>query len=179
MLEQSPIKLPEPWLRGTYSDLPVVVRAVVHALELAKEDMGRWCGDLTNEEMNARPLGLEPVSFQILHLVRSLDRLLTYAEGNQLSAKQMEQLKSEADGKATREAVFAELNTCFQAAMTRVAQFSDADLDDARGVGRKQLPTTVGGLLIHIAEHTQRHVGQVVTTTKAVRSITIDAVIET
>jgi uncharacterized damage-inducible protein DinB len=179
MLEQSAMKLPEPWLRGTHSDLPVVMRAVVHALELAKEDVERWCGDLTDEEMNARRLGLAPVSFQLLHLVRSLDRLLTYAEGNQLSAKQMEQLKSETEGKATREEVFAELNSCFQAAMTRVLQFSDAHLDDARGVGRKQLPTTVGGLLIHIAEHTQRHIGQVVTTTKAVRSITVDGVIET
>jgi len=35
-------------------------------------------------------------------------------------------------------------------------------------VGRAMLPSTVGGLLIHCAEHTQRHVGQAVTTAKVV-----------
>jgi len=30
------------------------------------------------------------------------------------------------------------------------------------------LPTTVGGLLVHVADHTQRHVGQAVTTAKIV-----------
>jgi len=30
------------------------------------------------------------------------------------------------------------------------------------------LPTTVGGLLVHVADHTQRHVGQAVTTAKVI-----------
>ena len=42
-------------------------------------------------------------------------------------------------------------------------------LSDARGVGRKQLPTTVIGLLVHAAEHTQRHVGQATTVLRVVR----------
>jgi len=33
-------------------------------------------------------------------------------------------------------------------------------------VGRRKLPTTVVGLLIHLAEHTQRHLGQAITTAK-------------
>jgi uncharacterized damage-inducible protein DinB len=41
-----------------------------------------------------------------------------------------------------------------------------ATLGDARTVGRKRLPTTVIGLLTHIAEHTQRHVGQAIVTAK-------------
>ncbi|MGH7447553.1 MAG: DinB family protein, partial [Longimicrobiales bacterium] len=40
-----------------------------------------------------------------------------------------------------------------------------------RGVGRAQLPSTVIGLLFHIAEHTQRHTGQVITTAKIVRRL--------
>jgi hypothetical protein len=35
-------------------------------------------------------------------------------------------------------------------------------------VGKKRLPTTVGGLLVHIAEHAQRHVGEAITTAKVV-----------
>ena len=42
---------------------------------------------------------------------------------------------------------------------------------DARFVGRKQLPTTVLGLLVHIAEHTQRHLGQAITIAKVVRDL--------
>jgi len=53
-------------------------------------------------------------------------------------------------------------------AKARVRAFSPANYDEFRGIGRKQLPTTVGGLLIHCAEHTSRHVGQAVTTAKVV-----------
>lgn len=49
-------KAPEPWLRGTGGELPAIPRAVVHALELASEDIDRWCGGLTDEEINARPV---------------------------------------------------------------------------------------------------------------------------
>jgi uncharacterized damage-inducible protein DinB len=37
-------------------------------------------------------------------------------------------------------------------------------------VGKKQLPTSVGGLLVHLADHTQRHVGQIVTTAKVLKA---------
>ena len=46
-----------------------------------------------------------------------------------------------------------------------------ANFDTFRGVGRKQLPTSIGGALIHVADHTQRHVGQVVTTAKVIRGM--------
>jgi hypothetical protein len=41
-------------------------------------------------------------------------------------------------------------------------------MEEERQVGKKQLPTTVGGLLVHVADHTQRHVGQAITTSKIV-----------
>ena len=87
--------LPEPWLRGTLAEVPPVQRAVLHALELAEEDMKRWCGDLTDEQFNASPSGLPSVAFQFRHIARSLDRLLTYAEGGSLSGEQLAKLKSE------------------------------------------------------------------------------------
>jgi uncharacterized damage-inducible protein DinB len=36
----------------------------------------------------------------------------------------------------------------------------------SRGVGRKELPSTVLGLLFHAAEHTMRHTGQLIVTVK-------------
>ena len=40
-----------------------------------------------------------------------------------------------------------------------------------RTVGRQALPTNVIGLLFHLAEHTQRHTGQVITTAKIVQEL--------
>ena len=71
----------EPWLRGAETDVPAIARAVLHALQLADEDLRKWCGSLSDAEMNTRPAGAAPVAFHIRHLARSLDRLLTYAEG--------------------------------------------------------------------------------------------------
>lgn len=39
-------------------------------------------------------------------------------------------------------------------------------LTEPRAVGRKQLPSTVMGLLFHAAEHVQRHVGQLLVTVR-------------
>src|ERR1700689_3735212 len=98
-------KIVEPWLRGTLSNVEPVRRAVLHALELAEEDVEEWCGGLSEEEMFARPCGLPPVAFQLRHVVRSLDRLLTYAEGEQLSGDQIAALKSEMDAGSAAEAL--------------------------------------------------------------------------
>ena len=99
---------PEPWLRGTLSEVPAVARGVLHALELAQEDVNCWCELLSEDDLNARPFELPPIAFHLRHVARSLDRLLAYAEGNQLSAEQIAALKSEIDPCAGREALFAE-----------------------------------------------------------------------
>jgi uncharacterized damage-inducible protein DinB len=157
---------PEPWLSGTHGDLPAAIRAVVHALELAKEDVDLWCGPLNDEQLNARPGEIAPVAFHLRHIVRSLDRLLTYAEGKQLSADQIAALKTELDAGATHEDLFREFHVGMDDAERRVRAFAGSNLEEARGVGKKMLPTSVGGLLVHCADHTQRHVGQAVVTAK-------------
>src|SRR5580693_1686836 len=48
----------EPWLRGTLTEVGAVQRAVLHAFEMAAEDLELWCGPLTEEELNARPYGI-------------------------------------------------------------------------------------------------------------------------
>ena len=164
-------KHPEPWLRGTLTDVPPLQRAILHALEHAKEDLERWCGDLRDEELNARPFDNTPLAFHIRHIARSLDRLLTYAEGTALSSEQIAQMKSELDPGATREEIFAELNEALEVSAARIHSFSPETLAETRAVGRQRMPTTVAGLLIHVADHTQRHVGQAITTAKVVRAM--------
>lgn len=161
-------KAPEPWLRGTLTDVAVVPRAVLHALELAKEDVARWCDGLTDAELNARPAGIAPLAFHLRHIVRSADRLLTYAEGRQLSEQQIAQLNTELAPGAERKTLFAEFSEGLERIATRVRAIDPATFETPRSVGRKALPTTVGGLLVHVADHTQRHVGQTVTTAKVV-----------
>jgi uncharacterized damage-inducible protein DinB len=160
--------MPEPWLRGTHSDVPAVARAVIHALELAKEDLWKWCYPLSDEQLNEGPGDVAPVAFHLRHIARSLDRLLTYAEGGQLDAAQLDALKSELDGGAKREGVFAELGEALKRSEQRVWALASGNLNAPRAVGKKQLASTLGGLLVHIADHTQRHVGQAITTAKLV-----------
>lgn len=161
---------PEPWLRGTLTDVPPVHRGALHALELAKEDIGRWCRGMTDAQLNARPAGVPSVAFHLRHIARSVDRLLTYAEDKQLRRAQLGALESELDAMATAQDLFSEFETALSAAAARIRALFSVPLDATRQVGRKELPTTVGGLLVHIAEHTQRHVGQAITTAKLVRA---------
>jgi DinB superfamily len=158
----------EPWLRGTLTEVDAVRRQVLHALELAAEDVSRWCAGLSDAEMNARPFGVASVAFHLRHIARSLDRLLTYAEGRALSGEQMDGLHSEMGEGASAEVVLDAMQMGLSEARRRVMMILPGAYEEPRGVGRARLPSTVGGLLVHCAEHTQRHVGQAITTAKVV-----------
>jgi uncharacterized damage-inducible protein DinB len=112
-----------------------------------------------------------PVAFQVRHIARSIDRLLTYAEGRQLNEAQMAALKSELTAGAVPEEVLAEMHAAIEQAAQRILALASANLEEQRTVGRRALLTTLGGLLVHVAEHTQRHVGQTITTAKLIRSV--------
>lgn len=158
----------EPWLRGTLTEFPAEQRAILHALELAKEDIVQWCGPLRQQDMHARPYGLASVAFQLRHVAGSLDRLLTYAEGKSLDAAQMKTLAAEMLPEGSKEQILAEFESGLLDAERRICAIKPDNWQEPREVGRKKLPTTVAGLLVHCAEHTQRHVGQAITTAKVV-----------
>ena len=167
----TPVPNVEPWMRGTHADVPAVGRAVLHAFDLALEDLSKWTEGLTDAEVHARPLGLTSVAFHLRHIARSTDRLLSYAEGKQLSEEQLSALKHEKEGDETLAMLLADVEFSFSNAADRIRVLATADFDTFRGVGRKQLPTSIGGALIHVADHTQRHIGQVVTTAKVLRAL--------
>ena len=161
----------EPWLSGTHAETPAVSRAVLHALDLASDDLTKWTAGLTDNEVHTQPFGLMSVASHLKHIARSTDRLLTYAEGGQLSSEQLSALKAEQIGAETLAELLAEIEASFSNAAERVRVLGTADFNTPRGVGRKQLPTSIGGALIHVADHTQRHVGQVVTTAKVLKAL--------
>jgi len=169
--EQKISTQPEPWLRGTHTELDPVVRQFVHSMEQVEEDAERWCAGLSDAEINARPMDLPPVAFHLRHMVRSLDRLLSYAEGTQLDATQMAALKSEMDAGPTAAEVLRELRSGLAEATQRARAFTPQQYNDERGIGRKMLPTSIGSILVHCAEHTQRHLGQAITTAKVLTAL--------
>jgi uncharacterized damage-inducible protein DinB len=148
-----------------------VGRAVLHALDLALDDLTRWTEGLTDAEVHSQPLGLTSVAFHLRHIARATDRILTYAEGSQLTSDQLAALKAEQTGQETLAELLGEVEASFSNAADRVRTLAGADLSIFRGVGRKHLPTSIGGALIHVADHTQRHTGQVVTTAKVLKAL--------
>jgi len=150
------------------------LQPVAHSLLQCREEVLATLSSLTETQIWSRPAEAASVGFHVRHAIGSLDRLFTYARGEQLSKSQLEQLASEADsgtGPRTGEDLTAAFDQMVERALTQLRQTPDADLLGAREVGRARLPSTVLGLLMHSAEHTQRHVGQLVTTARIVRAL--------
>ncbi|HJU65566.1 MAG TPA: DinB family protein [Gemmatimonadaceae bacterium] len=165
---------PEVWLRGAVPHVPALLQPVAHSLLQCREEIRAALSGLSNAHLVSRPGNAASVGYHARHAMGSLDRLFTYARGEQLSDAQRATLAAEAD--QTQPADAAELIAAFDAAVERaLAQLrstAEATLLEPREVGRARLPSTVLGLLFHAAEHTQRHVGQLVTTAKVVRERT-------
>jgi uncharacterized damage-inducible protein DinB len=160
----------EAWLSGKLEGLSDIMMPAAHALVQAITDLQK-VSDLTDEELLAKPNNAPSVAFHLRHIAGSCDRLLTYAKGETLSEKQFEFLKSETA--ETSNLNSRELVSQAVSEIEKVLEFcrnvSPESLFEPRFVGRKKLQTNVFGLLFHIAEHTARHVGQIITTAKIVR----------
>ena len=144
-----------------------------HCLVQCREEIGATASVLTAEQVWARPAGIASAGFHLRHIVGSLDRLLTYARGAQLTREQMAALRAEGDpGNPAEDAasLVAKTLAAIDSAVAVIGATADADLFVPRSVGRAALPSTVFGLLFHCAEHTHRHTGQLVTTAKIVRA---------
>ena len=154
-------------------EIPPLLQPVAHALLQAVEEVRRVVGPLSPGQLWARPGGAASVGFHVRHAAGSLDRLFTYARGEALSAEQRAFLAAEAEPGSPPEQA-ATLVSAFERqvghALAQLRETRESTLLEARGVGRLQLPSTVIGLLVHAAEHTQRHVGQIVTTARIVRA---------
>jgi hypothetical protein len=137
------------------------------------EDVRRAVDSLPEAHLWARPGGAPSVGFHVRHASGSIDRLFTYARSEALSQEQLAFLADEAEpGFPPPEAAALALDFELQVgrALAQLRTTQESTLLEPRGVGRRQLPSTVLGLLVHTAEHTQRHVGQIITTAKIVKA---------
>jgi uncharacterized damage-inducible protein DinB len=167
-----PVGSTEVWLRGqTVPGVPALLQPVAHSLLQSREEIAAHVPRLDAADLWARPGGAASIGFHVRHAAGSLDRLATYARGEQLSAVQQAALAAEAEPDLSPD-IAARLATAFDAVVERaLAQLRatpEGTLLDAREVGRARLPSTVLGLLVHAAEHTQRHAGQIVTMVRVV-----------
>jgi uncharacterized damage-inducible protein DinB len=160
----------EPWLSGTLNEVHPVPRALLHSFEHTLHDLRHWTEGLVTEEIWARPFGLGAIGFHLRHIAGSTDRLFTYARGEMLTEAQMEALRAEHEPGAPRDELLDAIASVFQRIAEEIRAVDPAALGEPRAVGRKKLPATLAGLLIHIAEHNLRHTGQVIITAKVVRA---------
>ena len=159
--------LPEPWLRGPIAGVHPLLAPVLYTFQQAREDLDRFTLGLSRTQVWATPRGFGSVGFHLRHIAGSTDRLLTYLQGGELTVEQMAFLQAEHRGAGDgRQELLSGVDEAFRKAEEVVRSLDPATLTEPRTVGRKRLPTTVAGLLTHIAEHTQRHVGQAISAAK-------------
>ncbi|HXT18919.1 MAG TPA: DinB family protein [Gemmatimonadaceae bacterium] len=160
------------WQRGPIDGVPAVLQPVAHILLQVRESVHEMVGGLTDDQWNARPAGVASAAFHVRHMAGVIDRLFTYARGEGLSAEQFAAIQREREPLAAADVSNAldALDARVDTAIDQLRATDAATLGDFRGVGRAQLPSTVIGCLVHGAEHSMRHVGQLSVTVRVVRA---------
>jgi hypothetical protein len=162
----------EVWLRGPLNGIPSLLQPVAHALLQAREEVNGFMADFPEILLWVKPSGLASSAFHLQHLAGVLDRLFTYAQGEQLTQHQLDKLAMEGKMPEITYSIRTLLEIFNRQVDDAIKQLSQADeltLTDRKGVGRNQLPSTVIGLYTHAAEHIMRHVGQLLVTAKMLR----------
>ena len=164
----------EVWLRGPLPGVPPLLQPVAHALLQAREELTAALHDFPSELLNERPAGVASVGFHLQHLAGVLNRLLTYARAEALTESQFADFHAEVPPLPVTPDAVAQLVQRFSqevdAALSQLRATPEASLTEPRGVGRAQVPSTVIGILVHAAEHTTRHLGQLLVTARVVQA---------
>jgi uncharacterized damage-inducible protein DinB len=165
-------KLPEVWLRGPLNDVPALLQPVAHALLQAREELNELMTGFPDSLLWEKVAGMASPGFHLQHLTGVLDRLFTYAQGGLLSDNQLAYLAAEGkqgEGETSVGALVNAFNQKIDAVLQQLKTTDESTLTHWRGVGRAQLPSTVIGLYTHSAEHTMRHLGQLIVTVKVLK----------
>jgi uncharacterized damage-inducible protein DinB len=163
--------LPEVWLRGPVEGVPALLQPVAHALLQASEEVNKMMENFPEALLWERPSGMASPGFHLQHLSGVLDRLFTYARGVSLSAEQLSALKAEGiiSNSIHLQPLVQRFNRQVQQSVEELKRLDEKQLTDVRTVGRAALPSTVIGLLVHAAEHTMRHTGQLLVTVNVLK----------
>jgi len=160
--------LREVWQRGPVEGVPALLQPVAHALLQVKEELHQQVTGLPAGLLWQKPGNAASIAFHLQHLGGVLDRLFTYARGEMLSAAQLQSLSEE--GKENQSidvnSLLKRFDEQVEKSLDQLKKTDPGTLTESRGIGRAQIPTTVIGLLFHAAEHSMRHLGQLIVTIK-------------
>jgi uncharacterized damage-inducible protein DinB len=169
--------MPEAWLRGPIDGVPAELMPAAHSLIDALEDLERATADLNSRQLWLRPGGVASVGFHLRHVCGSSERLLSYARGEALTRDQLDAIRSESESSsppASASELLDALRACISHVLDAYRGVQPEQLHEPRRVGRAGLPSTLHGLLFHIAEHTRRHAGQAIATAGIIRGLELD-----
>jgi uncharacterized damage-inducible protein DinB len=165
-------KQPEVWLRGPVSGIPPQLQPIAHGLLQTREELRSWLDGFPEPLLWSRPAGVASVGFHLQHMAGVIDRLFTYARSEPLSEAQRQALQAEGSpppGGVTLHELIEHFDRTVDAALEQLRSTEEATLTEHREVGRGRLPSTVIGLLFHACEHSQRHLGQLLVTSRVIR----------
>ena len=162
---------PEVWLRGPIAGYPLALQPVVHAIMQAQEEIHLLMKDFPSKLLWEKPAGMASPAFHLQHIGGVLNRMATYAKAEALNTEQFAYLKAEGkeNENISSEQLVKNLDEQIGVFLKQISMIDPKTLNDFRTVGRAKLPSTVGGLLFHAAEHMQRHFGQLLVTVKVLQ----------
>ncbi len=162
----------EVWQRGPLPNIPSLLQPVAHALLQAREELHEMMIDFPETLLWDGPAGVASPAFHLQHLTGVLDRLFTYADKEALISDQLHALNIEGNQQETLSSMkeLIELfNTQVDLSINKLSKVNIDTLSEARFVGRNLIPTTLIGLYVHAAEHTMRHIGQLLVTVRILK----------
>jgi hypothetical protein len=163
----------EVWQRGPVQNIPALLQPVAHALLQAREELHDIMIDFPGNRLWERPFGVASPAFHLQHLTGVLDRLFTYARKEHLNASQLLALSIEGNQQETSSSMM-ELIELFDkqvdASINELTRVNTGMLAEERTIGRRQIASTLIGLYVHAAEHSMRHIGQLLVTVKALKA---------
>jgi hypothetical protein len=159
---------PEPWLRGSIPGVSPLIMPVLHSFLQVREDLQKYALGLGPSDVWCNVNGAS-MGFHLKHIAGSVERLTAYLMGAELTPEQIAAVRAEHMADEDSDSLITLVDLALCASEQKLRTIAPESLHDERAVGRKRLPTTVLGLLVHLAEHTQRHLGQIITLSKIVR----------
>jgi uncharacterized damage-inducible protein DinB len=163
---------PEFWLRGSVEGVPDLLQPAAHALLQSKREAYKYTESFDETLLWKTPHNRASVGFHLQHITGVLDRMLSYAQEKGLSEIQFRKLKNEGvpHAEITIDTLCYNFDAKVEEALNYFKKLHKTDLTSKRHVGRQKLPSTLIGVLFHAAEHSQRHIGQLLVTVSRLKT---------
>lgn len=163
---------PEYWLRGSIEGVPDLLQPAAHALLQSKLEAYKYTESFDETLLWKTPHSRASVGFHLQHITGVLDRMLSYAQEKSLSEVQFKELENEGvpNAEITINTLCRNFETKVEKAIDYFKKLHHTDLTSERSVGRQGLPSTLIGILFHAAEHSQRHIGQLLVTVSSLKT---------